>query len=55
MACMKQPTQINVQTLVTFTYDSAKDGSIDPPEDMKDDKVFLLSGTKDTTVVQGED
>ena len=53
-ACKNKPDEISVTELVAITYSTALTGTIDPPDHMKGDKVFLLSGTKDTVVAQGE-
>ena len=54
-ACMKQPQDISVEKLVDITYAAAATATIDPPEEMKGDGVFLISGTNDSIVVPGEE
>ncbi|CAE7565345.1 unnamed protein product, partial [Symbiodinium microadriaticum] len=39
-----------IDTLVSYTKDQAVKGSIDSPDNLADDKVFVFSGSKDTTV-----
>jgi len=53
MACMKNPALIVVQRLVSITYTTALSLTIDNPVNMKNDAVYLFSGTNDTVVVQG--
>ena len=52
--CMNQPQDISVEKLVDNTYATAATGTIDPPEEMKGDGVFLISGTNDSIIVPGE-
>ncbi len=52
-ACMVTPSLINVDELVLITHTTAASGFIDDPANLKDDAVFLFSGTKDTVVDPG--
>ncbi|XP_069807861.1 poly(3-hydroxybutyrate) depolymerase-like [Dendropsophus ebraccatus] len=49
--CMSMPTSINVATLKTQTQTYANSGLVDPLSNLADSRVFIFSGTKDTTVV----
>ena len=51
--CMKDPNKISVNKLVYITYTTAMTRTIDFPSNLKDDRVFLLSGALDTVVVPG--
>ena len=51
---MVAPLLISVPTLVSDTKRMASDGQIDDPSNLAKSRVYLYSGTKDTTVVQGE-
>lgn len=48
--CMSASTSIPVTKLVDITKQWAKANAIDPVANLKDDKVYLFQGTKDTTV-----
>jgi poly(3-hydroxybutyrate) depolymerase len=50
-ACMSTPA-INVDNLATYAAGKAAQGKIDALENLKEDKVFLYSGTLDTVVLQ---
>ncbi len=50
---MKMPVDINVAELVTITHTTALTATIDLPEHLKGDRVYLFSGTKDSVVVPG--
>mmetsp|Transcript_20954 Transcript_20954/g.30208 ORF Transcript_20954/g.30208 Transcript_20954/m.30208 type:complete len:334 (+) Transcript_20954:75-1076(+) len=39
-----------ISKLISYTNDQAAKGTIDPTENMADDKVYVFSGSKDTTV-----
>ena len=52
-ACMNSPLLIDVKELVVFAKQAAEDGDIDPTTFMSGHRVFLISGTKDTTLKQG--
>ena len=52
-ACMKMPSGIDVSELVTITHTTALTATIDLPANMKGDRVYLFSGTKDSVVVPG--
>jgi len=53
-ACMNSPGQVNVNDLITKTrsYETARD--IDPTSNMANDRVYVLHGSRDTTVNPGE-
>lgn len=48
--CMSASSSIPVAKLTDITKQWAKAGTIDPVANLKDDKVYLFQGTKDTTV-----
>ena len=52
-ACMVTPSLISVDELVLITHATHLSGFIDDPANLKDDAVFLFSGTKDTVVEPG--
>ena len=52
-ACMKDPELISVAELVSITETTALSGFIDPPAYLKEDAVWLFSGTADTVVDSG--
>lgn len=52
-ACMNLPNQINVNDLIVQTNSFASSGEIDSTENMRSHRVFILTGTEDSTVVQG--
>jgi len=51
--CMTIPSGINLNTLYSYVTSQASLGNIDNPSNLKQQKVWLFSGTKDTTVVPG--
>ena len=51
--CLKTPLFIDVAQLVDFAKQAGVDGNIDPTSSLSQSRVFLISGTKDTTVKQG--
>ena len=53
-ACMENPALIVVSQLVSITYTTALSLAIDNPINMKNDPVYLFSGTRDSVVVQGD-
>jgi len=53
-ACMSLPAQVNVAELRTQTNTYANAGDIDATINMRDDRVYIFAGTRDTTVVPGE-
>ena len=53
-ACMENPALIVVSELVSITYMTALSLAIDNPINMKNDPVYLFSGTGDSVVVQGD-
>lgn len=53
-ACMKKPSLIDVSELVTITHTTALTTTIDFPRNLKGDRVYLFSGTKDSVVVSGK-
>lgn len=48
------PIEIDVSELVSITYGTSLTGTIDLPSNLKMDRVYLFSGTKDTVVVPGK-
>lgn len=52
-ACMATPSSINVDTLASTTNSWASQGLIDATSNLGQSKVYLFSGSKDTTVVPG--
>jgi len=52
-SCMSSPAGINVNTLTTTAKNLAKAGSIDSLDNLTGQKVFIYSGSKDTTVKPG--
>jgi hypothetical protein len=50
---MKMPVDINVAELVAITHTTAVTAAIDLPEHLKEDRVYLFSGAKDSVVVPG--
>ena len=52
-SCMKKPADISVTELVSITYSTSVTGTIDLPHNLKSDRVYLFSGTKDTVVNPG--
>ncbi len=52
-SCMKYPELISVSELVKITYSTALSLTIDSPSNMKNDRVYLFSGSQDTVVKQG--
>lgn len=53
-SCMTKPEKISVDELVGITYTTALTATIDPPSNLKNDKIYLFSGTLDTVVDPGE-
>lgn len=51
--CMSSPVLLDLPTIYTKTDGFAKQGLIDSPANIKDSKVFMFSGTKDSTVYPG--
>ncbi|RYX91274.1 MAG: hypothetical protein EOO28_26290 [Comamonadaceae bacterium] len=51
--CMASPAGIPTSTLVTTTNNWASQGSIDPVANLQSSKVYLFSGSSDTTVKPG--
>lgn len=51
--CMARPADIDVNHLLSITQQSAKDNAIDSTAHLKDSKVYLYSGTLDSTVKPG--
>ena len=51
--CLSTPALIDVDMLVGFAKKAAENGDIDMTSSLADSRVFLISGTKDTTVKQG--
>lgn len=52
-ACMSAPLELNVKKLETDTTNFAKEGSIDDPSNIANQRVYLFSGKKDITVQSG--
>ena len=50
---MTTPEAISVTELVRITYSTALTDTIDNPTNIKNHKVYLFSGSKDTVVVPG--
>lgn len=48
--CMTMPINIQINKITNFADSKAKSGLIDPLTNLKDSKVFIWAGTKDTTV-----
>lgn len=53
-ACTLNPELISVPELVQITYNTAATLTIDLPVHMKDDQVYIFSGSRDDVVVQGD-
>ena len=53
-ACMDMPELIDVSKLVNLAKQDSKNRVIDATSDMENSRVFLISGTRDTTVKQGK-
>lgn len=51
--CMTDPVLISVTELETITYTTHASGFIDNPKHMANDRVYLVSGEKDSVVKQG--
>ncbi|XP_056373758.1 uncharacterized protein LOC130267699 isoform X2 [Hyla sarda] len=51
--CMSSPLSINVDSLRTQTQSYANQLLIDPVSNLANSRVFIFSGTRDTTVVPG--
>eukprot|EP00162_Nutomonas_longa_P009852 comp19532_c0_seq1/m.37193 comp19532_c0_seq1/g.37193 ORF comp19532_c0_seq1/g.37193 comp19532_c0_seq1/m.37193 type:complete len:320 (-) comp19532_c0_seq1:76-1035(-) len=49
-SCMSTPFLLDIDPLIKATASFAQDGSIDPVAGIKNDRVFLYSGTGDTVV-----
>jgi len=52
-ACMSIPNNINVNDLISQADTWASQAKNDPTAGMRNDRIFILGGTQDTTVVQG--
>lgn len=50
---MRLPVGIDVAELVAITHTTALTATIDLPEHLKGDRVYLFSGAKDSVVVPG--
>jgi hypothetical protein len=53
-ACMTLPNQVNVNDLRNQANNYANSGDIDPTSNMRNDRVYIYHGTRDTTVYPGE-
>ena len=51
--CMASPAGIPTSSLISTTNNWASQGSIDPVSNLQNSKVYLFSGTKDSTVKPG--
>ena len=51
-ACMKNPSLINVQTLVQITRNTAVTGTIDPVSNLRNSRVWIFGGKADSVVIQ---
>ncbi len=51
--CMASPAGISTSTLINTTNNWASQGSIDPVSNLQNSKVYLFSGSIDSTVKQG--
>uniref|UniRef100_A0A7S4IR61 Fibronectin type-III domain-containing protein n=1 Tax=Vannella robusta TaxID=1487602 RepID=A0A7S4IR61_9EUKA len=49
-SCMKAKPAPDVQSSISATESRAQDGSIDDPSNLASQKIFMFSGTQDTTV-----
>lgn len=49
-ACMTQPELISVDALIEIVYNTARTGTIDDPENLKEDFVYIFSGRNDTVL-----
>ena len=54
LTCTATPALISIPSLVSLTETDALLGFIDPVSNMEQSRVFLLSGTRDTVIGQGE-
>ena len=52
-ACMVSPSLISVDSLVLVAHNTAATGTIDPLSNLKDDRVYVFSGTEDSVVHTG--
>jgi len=52
-SCMYKYENIDVKQLATHTNTFASSNLIDAPGNMSNDRVFILSGMNDSTVLQG--
>ena len=52
-ACMSIPASITVNDLINKANQYAAGGDNDPTTSMRNDRVFILTGTQDSTVVPG--
>lgn len=48
--CMKMPEQINVQSTLSRMMTLAKSGQIDPLENLRNSRIFIYAGQRDTIV-----
>ena len=53
MGCMKSPSSISLSSISGQVAAYAKDGSIDPIDNVKNHKIYLFSGTQDSVVAPG--
>jgi len=52
-ACMTSPLQINIPTLISATTFAQNTGSIDNVANLRNSRVYLFSGSRDSAVVPG--
>jgi predicted esterase len=52
-SCTKDPVLISVTELVAITHNTAATFTIDSPDNLKNDKVFVFAGTLDSVVHSG--
>mmetsp|Transcript_22183 Transcript_22183/g.48507 ORF Transcript_22183/g.48507 Transcript_22183/m.48507 type:complete len:365 (+) Transcript_22183:1-1095(+) len=52
VTCMSTPFMLNVDNLVSLTHSAVQDGNVDAVKNMKDDKIWIFSGSKDSVVKQ---
>lgn len=53
-SCTVKPDGISVSKLVAITHATALTHTIDNPNNMQNDRVFIFSGTLDTVIVPGK-
>lgn len=53
LACMSSPLTINVQKLISEVSSLENQGSIDSTSNIRESKVYIYQGSRDTTVKPG--